>query len=105
MANNLSLRGLDALTLARIKSSARRRKLSVNRLIIETLREQYATGEQTFDDLDQLAGAWSKSEAAQFAAAVAPFAEIDTGLWAAQPQVAYRVKPAAKPAAKRRVRK
>ena len=80
MANNLSLRGLDALTLARIKSSARRRKLSVNRLIIETLREQYATGEQTFDDLDALAGAWSKSEAAQFAAAVAPFSEIDAGL-------------------------
>ena len=109
MANNLSLRGLDAPTLARIKFNARRRKLSVNRLIIETLREQYATGEQTFDDLDALAGAWSKSEAAQFAAAVAPFAEIDAGLWAAQPHVAYRVKsaakPAAKPAAKRRVRK
>ena len=109
MANNLSLRGLDASTLARIRSSARRRKLSVNRLIIETLREQYATGEQTFDDLDALAGAWSRSEAAQFAAAVAPFAEIDAGLWAAQPEVAYRVKAAvktaAKTAAKRKVRK
>lgn len=105
MAYNLSLRGLDALTLARIKSCARRRKLSVNRLIIETLRERYATGEQTFDDLDALAGAWSKSEAAQFAAAVAPFAEIDAVLWAAQPEVASPVKPAAKPAAKRKVRK
>jgi hypothetical protein len=88
MVNNLSLRRLDASTLARIKSSARRRKLSVNRLIIETLREQYAAGEQTFDDLDALSGAWSKSEAAKFAAAVAPFAEIDAGLWAAQPHPA-----------------
>jgi hypothetical protein len=93
---NLSLRGLDAPTLSRIKSKARRRKLSVNRLIIETLRQQYAAGDRSFDDLDALAGAWSKTEAAEFAAAIAPFAEIDAGLWAGQPKTAYRVKPAAR---------
>jgi len=98
---NLSLRGLDAPTLSRIKSSARRQKLSVNRLIVQTLRQQYAPGDQTFDDLDALAGKWSKTEAAEFATAVAPFAEIDANLWVAQPKAAYRVRQAPK----RRARK
>ena len=78
---NLSLRGLDATTLSQLKTSARRRKLSVNRLIVETLREQYAVGSQVFDDLDMLAGAWSRAEAAAFETAIAPFAEIDVKLW------------------------
>ena len=92
---NLSLRGLDRPTLSRLKSNARRRGISVNRLIVETLRQQYAGTGQTFDDLDLLAGTWSKSEGAAFDAAVAPFAEIDPGLWAAEPSPAYRVRPAA----------
>ena len=92
---NLSLRGLDRPTLSRLKSSARRRGISVNRLIVETLRQQYATGSQAFDDLDRLAGTWSQAEAAAFATAVAPFGEIDPGLWAAEPKAAYRVPPAA----------
>jgi hypothetical protein len=89
---NISLRGLDPSTLSRIKSRARRRGVSVNRLIVETLQREYAAAEQAFDDLDALAGAWSKAEAAGFAAAVAPVAEIDAALWVAQPKAAYRVK-------------
>jgi hypothetical protein len=92
---NISLRGLDASTLSRIKSRARRRNISVNRLIVETLQREYAAGEPASDDLDALAGAWSKTEAAAFLAAVAPFAEIETGLWAGEPKAAYRARPAA----------
>jgi hypothetical protein len=91
---NLSLRGLDHPTLSRLKSNARRRGISVNRLIVETLRQQYANSGQTFDDLDRLAGTWSTAEAAAFAEAVAPLAEIDPGLWASEPKATYRVKPA-----------
>lgn len=91
---NISLRGLDRPTLSQLKSNARRRGISVNRLIVETLRQQYVGAGQTFDDLDRLAGAWSKTEGAAFAAAIAPFAEIDPGLWTAEPKAAYRVKPA-----------
>lgn len=90
---NLSLRGLDHPTLSRLKSNARRRGISVNRLIVETLRQQYASADQTFDDLDRLDGIWSAAEAAAFADGVAPLAEIDPGLWAAEPKRAYRVKP------------
>jgi plasmid stability protein len=89
---NLSLRNLDQETLERIRSSARRRGVSVNRLIVETLRERYAAGREQFDDLDHLAGSWSEAEAKEFATATAPFAEIDGKLWAAQPRAKYRVR-------------
>jgi len=88
---NVLLRGLDAATLSRLRADARRRRISVNRLIVETLQRQHAGGE-AYDDLDTLAGRWSKSEAQRFDAAVAPFAEIDRALWAEQPKAAYPVK-------------
>jgi hypothetical protein len=94
--SNISLRGLDPSTLQRIKSNARRRGISVNRLILETLQQQYAGGDQAFDDLDALAGAWSRTEAEAFAAAIAPLGEIEPGLWTAEPGAAYRVKSAVK---------
>jgi hypothetical protein len=98
---NLSLRGLDATTLSRIRSLARRQRTSVNKLIVATLRHQYAPHDRHFDDLDALAGAWSKAEAAEFESAVAPFAAVEAALWAAQPKAAYSVKARGK----RRVRR
>ena len=98
---NLSLRGLDDSTLARIKSLARRRRVSVNRLIVETLRRQYAAGDREFDALDALAGAWSKAQADAFDAAVAPLAEIEPALWVAEPRPVYRVKARGKRRARR----
>lgn len=90
---NVLLRGLDPATLSRLRAQARRRGVSVNRLIVETLRREHAAGE-TFDDLDALAGRWSKSDADRFAAALAPLSEIDAGLWAQEPKGVYRVKRA-----------
>ena len=89
---NLSLRGLDASTLSRLKSTARRRRISVNRLIVDALRQQYGATGQGYDDLDALAGKWSKADAAAFDAATAPFAEIDSGLWAAKPKASSRAR-------------
>ena len=78
---NVSLRGLDAPTLSRIRPTARCGNFSVNRLIVETLHERYAMGRHAFDDLDELAGAWSETEAAAIDIAVAPFARIDAVSW------------------------
>lgn len=89
---NLSLRGLDATTLTRIRSLARRQRTSVNKLIVETLRHQYAPANRHYDDLDALVGAWSKAEADAFATAVAPLAKVEPALWAAEPVAAYRVR-------------
>jgi hypothetical protein len=98
---NLSVRGLDTATLARIRSIARRRRVSVNRVIVDTLREQYAAQAPEFRDLDALAGTWSKAEADEFAAAIAPFGEVDPELWVAEPKGAYRVKRKGKPRTRR----
>lgn len=89
---NLSLRGLDPATLARIRSAARRRKVSVNRMIVDTLRQHYATAPARNDELAALAGTWSQAEADAFHAAIKPFSEIDAELWTAQPSSSYRVR-------------
>ena len=86
---NISLRGIDDPTLGRIKASAKRRKVSVNRLIVDTLRAQFGAVEKGFNDLDDLAGKWTEAQAREFDVAVAPFNEIESGLWAAEPRSAY----------------
>ncbi len=93
---NVLVRGLDTGTLARLRAKARRRGISVNRLIVETLQRDEAAA-TSFDDLGALAGTWSKAEGDAFDAAVSPFAEIDPELWAkdkkaAQPKGNYRAK-------------
>ena len=88
---NVLLRGLDGATLSRLRADARRRGISVNRLIVETLQRQHGKREK-YDDLNDLAGRWSKREGDEFARAVAPLSEIDAALWAGEPQASYRVK-------------
>lgn len=90
---NLSLRGLDDATLTRIRASARRLRISVNRLIVDTLRRQYAPAPRARDAVDRLAGSWSKAEADEFDAAIAQFSKIDPELWTRQDQASYRVRP------------
>lgn len=87
---DLSLRGLDANILARIKTDARQRKTSVNRTIIEVLTRHFGRSGQAYNDLDALAGTWSKAEAVEFENAIAPFGKVDQALWVAEPKARYR---------------
>ena len=84
---NLTLRGCDEELARALKTASRRRGLSVNRLILETLREKLF-GEnkvhKRHDNLDHLAGTWSEEEAAAFEKATAGFEELDDSLWAAE---------------------
>ncbi len=103
---DLSLRGLDATILARIKTDARRRETSVNRTIIDLLTRHFGRSDGTYNDLDALAGSWSKAEAAEFEAAIAPFGTVDRALWLAEPDTRYQVNaPASKKAKPRQARK
>ena len=99
--HNLSLRGVDASTLSRIQTSARRRKISVNRVIVETLQQQFRAAGPANETLFRLAGKWSAAQADAFDAAVAPFGEVDAGLWMAEPATPYRVTPVATSATRR----
>ena len=83
---NLSVRGVAEESLLRIKQTAKRRGLSVNRLITDMLNAEagLAPAAKPFaihHDLDKLAGTWNAAEARAFDKATASFGQIDEGLW------------------------
>ena len=83
---NLSVRGVAEKSLQRIKQAARRRGVSVNRLITDMLNAEtgLAPAAKPFamhHDLDKLAGTWNAAEARAFEAATASFGQIDKELW------------------------
>ncbi len=80
----LTLRGCDTELDLALKNASKRRGISVNRLILESLRAVFlGQGKKTLrhDDLDDLAGTWSVAEAAEFDAELSPFDAIDAELW------------------------
>lgn len=82
---NISVRGVEEKALRKLKETARRRGISLNRLITDMLNE--GTGEKRpvtpveHDDLDRLAGTWSAEGAREFQDATAIFAQVDEELW------------------------
>jgi plasmid stability protein len=84
--SNLSVRGLDDKALAKLKIMAAREEVSVNSVVVRLIEQGVGqrplkTVVRRHDDLDALAGRWSKREAQAFAKAIAPFSEIDEQLW------------------------
>lgn len=83
---NLSVRGVAEESLQRIKKTAKRRGVSVNRLITDMLNAEtglapVAKGPAVHHDLDKLAGTWNSAEARAFDEATASFGQIEKGLW------------------------
>ena len=83
---NLSVRGVGEKSLQRIKQTAKRRGVSVNRLITDMLNSEtgVAPAAKRFTmhhDLDKLAGTWNAAEARAFEEVTASFGQIDEGLW------------------------
>lgn len=84
--HNLSVRGIEEASLRRLKQMAKRRGVSLNRLIADLLNTEGGNAptrarSTAHDDLDQLAGTWSKRDAREFERAVASFEQIDEELW------------------------
>ena len=83
---NLSVRGVGEKSLQRLKQTAKRRGVSVNRLITDILNSETgltpaAKLPAMFHDLDKLAGTWSAAEARAFDEAIASFRQIDEEHW------------------------
>lgn len=83
---NISLRGIDEDTAARLKEEAKRRRVSVNALILSLIRSGVEAGSRMrrrhlYHDLDALAGTWTAEEASEFLKAVADFEKVDQELW------------------------
>ena len=83
----LTLRNLPPELEKAVRKEAERRRTSMNKAIISLL-ERKAEGDKKKnarrlknDDLDALAGSWSKKEAAEFDKALASQRTIDRELW------------------------
>ena len=83
---NLSVRGVGEKSLQRIKQTAKRRGVSVNRLVTDMLNSEAglvpaAKPFAIYHDLDKLAGTWNAAEARAFEEVTASLGQIDEGLW------------------------
>jgi len=83
---NLSIRGLDAKALAKLKARAAKEDASVNTLVLRLIEQglghqRVKPALRRHDDLDALAGSWRKNESVAFERATAPFNEVDPELW------------------------
>ncbi len=81
----MTLRGIDDQITAALKEKARREGTSVNSLMLKIIKESLGIDKKkrtvTYDDLDDLAGTWSKKDAAEFERATAVFEKIDEDMW------------------------
>lgn len=80
---SMSIRGLDDQALSRLKSQAEQEGSSLNSLVLRLLQgtDRQPGALRKFDDLDALAGTWSKQEAQAFERNTAAFSEVDPTLW------------------------
>lgn len=88
MGTTITITDLDAVTLQRLESEARRRGIDLGTLARDVLRQavppsvpQPASSSPEYHDLDALAGTWSESDARAFDEAVEAFEQIDPELW------------------------
>jgi len=83
---NISLRGIDDQTASRLKEEAKRRRVSVNALILNLIKhgveaDSRMRRRRVYHDLDALAGTWTAKEASEFLKALADFEQVDPELW------------------------
>lgn len=83
---NLSIRGLDDKALAALKRRATKEDASVNTLVLRMIEQGLGLRRSKLaltrhDDLDALAGSWSKTDADKFDTATATLRRVDAELW------------------------
>lgn len=83
--SQLTVRDVDEPLGDALKREAARRGLSVNRLVLQLLRESLgqepSPEPRQYTDLDHLAGTWTAAEADEFDRLLAAQREIDDALW------------------------
>ena len=83
---NLSIRGLDAKTLAELKARAAKEDASVNTLVLRLIEQglgyrRVKLALRRHDDLDALAGSWRQSEGVAFERDTAACDQVEPDLW------------------------
>ena len=83
--DQLTIRSVDPRLRAALEQEATRRRQSLNKTVLALLAERLGLAESPtpieYDDLDELAGTWSKSEATRFGQALHAQRQVDATLW------------------------
>lgn len=84
--HQLTIRGIEARLRSALEREAARRGKSLNKTVLALLAENLGlvaaeSAGEVHDDLDELAGTWSKSEAARFDGALRAQRQVDAKLW------------------------
>ena len=82
----ITLRNLPPEVARAIREKAKKEKISLNRAVISLLEEATGHGRQArkerfHDELDALAGSWTKEEADEFDAFLREHRTIDPEMW------------------------
>ena len=86
MSDAITIQALDSTTMALIKEEAKQRGVSVETVILQLVHRglesaRRSRNNQTFHELDALAGTWSEEEASEFLNGIADTNSISEGLW------------------------
>jgi hypothetical protein len=83
--DQLTIRSISSALRAALDREAARRGQSLNKTVLALLAERLGLADATapvqYDDLDELAGTWSKSEATRFDDALRAQRQVDARLW------------------------
>jgi hypothetical protein len=81
----LTIRSIGAPLRAALEREAERRGQSLNKTVLALLSERLGIADETapvrYDDLDELAGTWTKAEASRFEDALEAQRQVDPKLW------------------------
>ena len=79
----MTIRNISTELAQALDKERRRRDISLNRTALALLRNALGVPNAATrsNGLRQLSGTWSEAEHKQFEQAVAPFGEVDKGMW------------------------
>jgi hypothetical protein len=84
-SNQLTLRSIGARLRGALEREAERRGQSLNKTVLALLSERLGLADESgaleYDDLDELAGTWTKAEADRFGEALQAQRQVDAKLW------------------------
>ena len=77
----ITIRGLDREVEKEIRKIASHSQKSINQVIKEIIHKEFKKDEKPASSLKQLAGGWSRKEAADFETAIQSCKQIDEEMW------------------------
>ncbi len=84
-SDQITLRSVGSTLRAALDREAERRGTSLNRTILALLSERLGLSDDSipveYEDLDELAGTWTKAEASRFEEALEAQRQVDARLW------------------------